>query len=56
MAKKRKKVKAKASMDSSFPGQGSPMDVQNHPLNNLPDPSGGAFAGAGLNPMMGGMQ
>ena len=41
MAKKRKK--STHSVDKSFPGQASPMDVVNHPVRNLPDPTGGMF-------------
>lgn len=39
MSKKRKKTKA-SSYDHMM---GSPMDVANHPTNNLPDPAGGMF-------------
>lgn len=38
MSKKRKKKAA--SYDHMM---GSPMDVSNHPVNNLPDPTGGMF-------------
>lgn len=53
MAKKRKKVKGQ-SYDHM---QGSPMDVQNHPAYDLPDPTGGAFGGLGaMNPVAMGAQ
>lgn len=55
MAKKHKKA-SKHTVAPEFPEQGSPTDMAQHPLNNLPDPSGGAMAGM-INPaMMSGMQ
>lgn len=46
MAKKAKK--AKHTVSAGFPGMGAPMDITNHPANNLPAPQGGAFDGAQL--------
>ena len=40
MARKHKKASGH-SVAKEFPGQASPMDVVNHPVRNLPDPTGG---------------
>lgn len=42
MAKKRKHASGH-SVAKEFPSQASPMDVVNHPVRNLPDPTGGMF-------------
>jgi hypothetical protein len=40
-----KKSKAKQAAQSYQHLMGSPMDVADHPVNSVPDPQGGAFAG-----------
>lgn len=41
MAKKKHKKASGHTVAPEFPNQGTPMDMANHPLNNLPDPSAG---------------
>lgn len=40
-----KKSKKSSKMHKSFPAQGNPMDVADHPVNSIPTPQGGAFGG-----------
>lgn len=42
MAKKHKKASGH-TVAKEFPQQANPMDVVNHPVRNLPDPTGGMF-------------
>lgn len=58
MAKEKEKKKSEKSSvknDNYQSLMGSPMDVADHPANNVPHPFGGAFSGLGLGGMpMGG--
>lgn len=48
-----KKSKKRHTVDKSFPGQASPMDVVNHPIHNLPDPVAGMTNPAAMAAMPG---
>lgn len=51
MAKKKHSKKSKSQSYENM--QGSPMDVADHPVNNVPDPVGGLHQGTGLDMMAG---
>lgn len=42
------KKKTKHTVAKGFPAMANPMDVADHPVNNLPSPQGGAYDAAQL--------